>query len=264
MRFKLKKEEKNSLMVGAEPIFIKKDPQVGILMLHGFSGTCHQFRELGTYLASKGFTVYAPLIAGHGTKPQDLAGTTSQDWKNSVKEAYLDLSQKVKKIIIIGNSFGGNLAFYLAREFNNSFAGIVSLGAPIWLRYQWIIKLRLYTYGLFKKYYRKPRRVYRIDYTDMTDEVTYPVIPTKSIREFFNFLEKETIPNLEKVRVPVLIAHADIDPVVNPQSAAYIYEHLGSKHKIIFWFRSNRHVLTADGKRQELFQKIYDFIKEIT
>lgn len=250
-------------MIGAEPIFIEKSDKIGILLLHGFSGTTHQFKELGPYLASKGFTVYAPLIAGHGTKPQDLAETTSQDWKNSVKEAYLNLSKKVKKIIIIGNSFGGNLAFYLAHEFNNSFAGIISLGTPIWMRFQWIIKLRLYTYGWIQRYYRKPRRVYRIDYTDMSDEITYPVIPIKSLRDFFNFLEKETIPNLEKIKVPTLIAHADVDPVVSPQSAAYIYEHLSSKHKAIFWFRSDRHVLTADGRKQELFQKIYDFIKEI-
>lgn len=260
---KLRQEENSSVMVGAEPIFIKKSQKVGVLLFHGFSSTCHQFKDLGPFLASKGFSVYAPLIAGHGTTPQDLAKTNCEHWKNSAKEAYLNFSKKVKKIVIVGNSFGGNLAFYLANEFNNSFAGIVSLGAPIRLRYQWLIKLRLYTYGWFKRYYRKPRLVYRIDYTDMTDEVTYPVIPIKSIRDFFKFLKEETIPNLEKVKVPVLVAHGDIDPVVDPQSAAYIYEHLGSNHKAIFWFKSNRHVLTADGKKQELFEKIYDFIKEV-
>jgi len=250
-------------MKGGEPFFIKKQTNVGVLLLHGFTSTPHQFKELGGFLVKKGCTVYAPLIAGHGTTPKDLSETTIVDWKQSVEEAYHELRKTVQHVVIVGNSFGGNLAFYLARSRTDPPLGIISLGTPITLRAQWFIKLRFSVYGWTKQYYRKPQRIYKIDYTDLADEVTYPVIPIKSLRNFFAFIKEETIPHLKDIRVPTLIVHASVDPVVSTKSAPFIHEHLGSAYKKIYWFHSNHHVMTIDEHRERLFQKIYDFIQEI-
>jgi len=250
-------------MKGGEPIFYDKGSKTGVLLLHGFTSTPYQFKDLAKYLADKGLTVYAPLIAGHGTSPEDLIKTTPKDWKKSVKEAYLDLKKKTEKVFVVGNSFGGNLAFSLARDLDNSLPGIVSLGTPIFLRFQSFIKARLYLYGWAKKYYRKPQRIYKADYTDMMDEITYPLIPIKSLRDFLDFLREETIPNLKKIRVPTLIIHANVDPVANPKSALYIYENLGSSHKFIYWVESSHHVVFNDQRKEELFRRIYNFIQDL-
>ena len=233
-------------------------------MIHGFTSAPEQFKELADFFAARGFTVSAPLIAGHGISPDNLMKTTPEDWMKSVKDAYLELKKKSEKIFIIGNSFGSNLAFWLAKEFDNEQSGIITLGAPIFLKYHYFILFRLYTYGLIQRYYRKPRRLYKADYTDMSDEVTYSIIPTKNLREFFNFIKNETIPNLGKVKIPTLVAQSDTDPVIKPKSATYIFEKLGSSFKRIYWFPSEFHVLTADGRRAELFQKIYNFIQSIS
>lgn len=250
-------------MKGAEPIFINKNSKVGVLMLHGFTSTPYQFRELSDYLSKKGFTVYAPLIAGHGTSPEQMIKTTSKDWCDSVKEAYFKLKKKASGVVVIGNSFGGNLAFWLAKELNNNLIGIISLGSPVKLRYHKIITLRYNLYGRFRKYYRKPMRVYKTDYTDMMDEVTYPVIPVKCLGYFLDFLENETSLNLDKVKVPVLVVQPNDDPVVHPKSATYIYENLGSSFKKIYWLDSKCHVVTNDKMNTELFDKIHHFIKEL-
>ena len=151
----------------------------------------------------------------------------------------------------------------MAREFQNDIAGIITLGAPIRLKYHWFLLLRYYTYGRFKKYYRKPPRAYKTDYTDMKDEVTYPVIPIKSFKEFLDFIKHETKANLKKIEIPALIGHANIDPVVHPKSATYIYGHLGSQFKKIFWFDSNEHTVINGKDRSVLFEKSYEFIKEV-
>ena len=75
-------------MKGGEPIFIDKESSVGILMIHGFTSTPDEFREMSVYFSEKGFTVYAPLITGHGITPDNLLKTTPQDWTASVKEAF--------------------------------------------------------------------------------------------------------------------------------------------------------------------------------
>ena len=189
--------------------------------------------------------------------------TCPKDWTKSVKEAYLKLKEKSKNIFLIGNSFGSNLSLWLAKEFKNEPAAIITLGAPIIMKYHKFIIFRLYTYGFIRKYYRKPPRLYRTDVTDMLDEVTYSVVPVKNLRQFMSFVKNETKPNLNKVKIPALVAHSDTDTVVNPKSATYIYEHLGSDFKRIFWFCSKFHIATADENRSELFEKIFDFIQEV-
>lgn len=249
-------------MKNCNPIFIDKKSEIGVLMLHGFSGSPKQFKELSEYLSVRGFTVYAPLIAGHGTTPEDFYNTGPDDWKGSAREAYSRLKKVSKKIVIIGNSFGSNLGFWLSKEFNNEPAAIISLGAPVFLRNHRFIKFRLNTYGRFMKYYRKPSRIYKIDYTDMRDEVSYSVISIKNLNEFFDFIEKETMPNLSKVTAPILIANANHDTVIHPKSAAYIFSHIGSKIKEVFWFNSEQHGV-AEAGCEGLFSKINSFIREI-
>ena len=250
-------------MKGAEAIFIEKKSDIGVLMLHGFSSTPAQFRELAVFLFKNGFNVSAPLIAGHGTCPEDMIKTCPEDWKKSVKKAYLELKAKSKKVFIIGNSFGSNLAFWLAKELNSEPEGIVTLGAPIFLKHHKLLILRLYTYGLLKKYYHKPTRIYEADYIDLNDEVTYPVIPIKSLREFFRFIKKETIPSLNKIKSPILICHSIKDKVANPKSATFIYEHVKSPYKKIYLFPSDAHTIMSGEHKADLFQRILEFIKDI-
>lgn len=249
-------------MENVKPIFINKNSETAVLLLHGFSSTPNQFKELADYLCSRDFTVSAPLIAGHGTCPDNLAKTGPDDWKQSVKTAYIGLREKAKRIIIVGNSFGSNLGFWLAKEFNNEPVAVISLGAPIFLRWHKWIRFRLNTYGRIKKYYKKPLRMYKIDYTDMRDEISYSLIPIKSLNEFFDFIEQETRPNLCKVKIPVLIANANQDSVIHKKSAAYIFSHIGSPKKEVFWFSSDQHGVAGAGC-EGLFPKIYSFIKDV-
>ena len=248
-------------MKGATPIYIKKESDTGILMLHGFSSTPEDFREMAGYLAAKGFTVSAPLIAGHGTMPEDLEKTCPSDWMESAKGAYLQLKSECKRVFLVGNSFGSNLAFWLTKEFKNEPSGIVSLSAPIFLRYQWIIFLRIYTYGFFKKLYYKPATKERKQ-TDYFGEFSYCAIPTKSIRDFLAFIRRETKPNLNRINVPALVAQSDNDPTVHPKSAEYIYNHLASPFKELYRVFSKHHTFTEDEDKTELFEKVFDFINQ--
>ena len=104
-------------------------------MLHGFTSTPRQFKELSIYLSEKGFNVLAPLIAGHGTSPKDMIKTSPKEWTESAKNAYFKLKGISEKVFIVGNSFGSNLAFWMAKELNNEPSAIIALGAPIFLRY---------------------------------------------------------------------------------------------------------------------------------
>ena len=82
-------------------------------------------RPMGEYLAARGFTVSAPLLAGHGTTPGDMARATWQDWYESVQIAHRQLSQCCAEVFVAGFSLGSLLAVHLAVRYD--VAGLVLL-----------------------------------------------------------------------------------------------------------------------------------------
>ena len=54
---------------------------VGVLLLHGFSGSPASIRPVGDWLADHGVSSVGPRLPGHGTSWQDLERTTWQDWE---------------------------------------------------------------------------------------------------------------------------------------------------------------------------------------
>ena len=253
---------KTKRMEGAKQIFINNNSKIGVLMLHGFSSTPGQFKGLVDYLSGKGFNISAPLIAGHGTSLEDFVKTSPKEWTKSAMDAYLKLKNISEKVFIIGNSFGANLGFWLTRELNNEPAGIVTLGAPIFLRFHNFIKFRLFTYYRFIKHYKKSPRMRKTKRTNAIDEFSYPALPVKNIKEFIIFLEKETMPSLPKIKIPILIVSASVDPVVHPKSAEYIFQKIGSSKKEIFLFDSAEHDIVG-WESAGIFPKIYEFIKGV-
>ena len=77
----------------------------------------------------------------------------------------------------------------------------------------------------------------------------YPVMPVKSLRRFFHFIKKITIPSLKNIKVPTLIIQSSADKIVSPDSAQYLHEHLGSEDKRVLMVNGSGHTLAVDEKR---------------
>ena len=244
---------------GEKAIYFPRSNDLGVLLLHSYTSTPYEFYDLAKYLADKNITAYAPTIAGHGTSPNDLAKTTISDWQKSAEDAYLFLKQQCRKVFVVGSSFGGNLAFHLATKFTNPLAGVVSLGTPIKVRFEKMFLLGIYSYGWFKKNQKKRRADYKLMYLDQ-EQVVYPVMPVPSLRRFFHFIKKITIPSLKAIKTPTLIIQSSADKIVNPKSAKYLHEHLGSKDKRILWVNGSHHALAVNDKRGLIYRAIYRFI----
>src|SRR4051812_26008702 len=81
---------RHTVQPGAEAFFLPGGP-TGVLLTHGFTSSPAEVRPLGIYLAEQGYTVYGPLLAGHGTAPEDLRTTTWQQWVASAEAGLAEL-----------------------------------------------------------------------------------------------------------------------------------------------------------------------------
>jgi len=235
----------------------KTKSDTAILLIHGFTGSPAEMKLLGEYLhEQKKFTVYAPLLAGHGTTPEDMVTTGKEDWWQSVDDAYAFLQKKgYKKIVAIGLSMGGILALKLAME--QKLVSVISLAAPI------IVHDKRIGWSRWLKYviaYQKKRKK-----EDHIEEylASYDRTPIRCV-ESLHSLMKEVEARLSDVKTPIMIMQGKRDETVDPESANYIYNHVSSKHKKLKWYEKSTHIMTLDREREQIFTDIGLFLEKIS
>ena len=112
--------------------------QIGVLMVHGFTGSPVELYLMGEYLAQKGLTVLGVRLAGHGTTPEEMAETGWRDWVASAKEGLERLRAERERVYVVGYSLGGVITLHLAARL--SMDGAVLLATPTYVS-DWRLRL---------------------------------------------------------------------------------------------------------------------------
>jgi carboxylesterase len=103
---------------------------IGVLVLHGFSGSPWEVRPVSERLAGLGWSVAMPVLAGHADRPEALAASRWPDWLASAMEALDWLAARTERQHICGLSMGGLLTLELARSRRIPRPGGLALLAP--------------------------------------------------------------------------------------------------------------------------------------
>lgn len=246
-----------SLMPGAEPFLYEAGP-VGCLMLHGFTSTPYEMRSLGRYLADKGITAGAPLLAGHGTCPEDLQNRRWPEWYASVSDALDKMLARCSRVYLVGLSLGGALALYTAAKRGSDLAGIVTMGAPIYVPSPLGTVLK----GLNSTmpYLNKPYRDIE-DPAAHHEHVSYLRSPSAATAELIAFIG-QTRSVLGQVTMPALIMYSRHDHVVPGVNSHHIYSRIASHDKRLLAFHRGFHIMTVDTDRDRVREAVYGFIEE--
>lgn len=228
--------------------------QVGILLIHGFTGSPSEMRYLGEYLKDKGFTVKGVLLKGHGTSPQDMKKTNYKDWIKSAEEGYHELAASCDEVFMIGFSMGGAIALHLAQKYDVK--GIASLSTPI------KILNRQYYIGTAVKYFRfiVRKQPYMVKQKDPFI-IGYDKTPLKNILDLLQLVNLIKA-NLHKVDKPILIMQSYGDGTVHPSSANFIYKRVASTDKSIIFLHKSGHVITCDCEKEQVFDEVHSFISK--
>ncbi len=112
------------VLAGAEPFDFKGGP-IGVLLVHGFTGTPQSLRPWGTRLAEAGYSVSCPRLPGHGTVLTDMNATRWPDWYGAAERAFAQLRSSCSEVFVAGLSMGGTLAIRLAEEHGDQMSGLV-------------------------------------------------------------------------------------------------------------------------------------------
>lgn len=234
----------------AAPFRLEGTNGEAVVLSHGFTGIPAHFRLLAEFLNERGFTVNAPLLAGHGTNPGDMATTTAGDWITSVTRAARAVSDH-RRVHLAGLSMGGLLSIVVAKDVGA--ATVSTINSPILVR-----NTRLYLSPVIHR---------------MVPEVTWPEEPppaldpeaakywltydsyrTVSAAELFRVI-RLAYPAARRLRRPSLVIQSKTDESVDPRSATLLHKALGRPCELV-WLEHSIHNALLDSERHVIHDSI--------
>lgn len=235
---------------------------IGALLIHGFGGSAAETRPMGEYLAAQGLTVRCPLLAGHGTTPDDLIGIRWQMWAGEVESALQDLRSCCQTVLVGGLSMGSLLSLWLGAK-HPDIAGLVIMAPAVKVK-TWFFPLALGLRYLLKypppglveeEALGDPEAIHRI--------WCYDSLPLWGAAEVY-LLQRSVNKALPRIGQPIHIFQGRLDNWLSPQAAQLVYDGVASTDKTLVWLEHSGHNVLVDGERESIWSQSYDWIVRLS
>jgi carboxylesterase len=248
--------------------------RIGFLLIHGLGGTPVELRFVAQGLTRAGFTVYCPLLEGHGGTEAELNATSWQDWYESVCVAHDELSARCDMVVAGGLSSGALLALHLAAQRSKKVHATLLFSPTLWpngwaipkafhlfklVRHKWFANLLNFTevapYGI------KDERIRRF----VLDSLQSEGRPLKDIfgrrggvlwefKALRNVVKKE----LGSVRQQTLVFHPRHDDQSDLSNTMQLQRELGGLVDVVV-LNDSYHMVTLDRQRSLVVDRSVDY-----
>lgn len=247
---------------------------VGVLLLHGYFGSPGELRRMGEALNTAGYTVHAPVLAGHGGLPAAMANVRWQHWVATAEAGLRRLREQCREVFVAGISMGALLALHLAA--NTEVAGVIAMAPALQLRGErqmaltGMLKYVMPWFYPFKQanfndpQVRQGVRQWLPD-ADLSDPATVASIrreariPVASIYELVK-LQRHVQHELPRVLVPVLLMQGRRDEVVDMRWIEEWKPKIGAADVELRWFERSGHVMPNDAEREAVWAAAVEWL----
>lgn len=236
-----------------------------VLLIHGFMAAPYEVREWADDLFSRGYTVYAPRLAGHGTSAEDLALQNYGDWLDSVDRGYKILASCAERIIVAGFSTGAGLALHQAICHPDRYRAVVSVSAPMkfiglsshlsepverWNKAAGVLKL-----DRFQKKFAPNR--------PDNPEINYHRCPVHGFNQV-KALMRNVYQGLPGLTVPILVVQGNQDPKVSPKAGRMIFNRVRIRKKKYVEIAYHLHGIVRGKVGVSVFSAVNNFLSHLT
>ncbi|MGD7046514.1 alpha/beta hydrolase [Jeotgalibacillus proteolyticus] len=228
--------------------------QKGCLLIHGFTGGAYEVNPLARYLREHtDWIISVPVLPGHGRK-LNLRETTAVEWITFAEEELKRLWLYCDEVYVIGFSMGGLIASYLAIHYPVSKLVLLS-AAAMYVNTKQIAKdMNIMLKDLMSK---------KLNENEWFGHYKYKLIhtPVRAMREFRK-IAKATVPLLSQVTIPTFIAQGEMDGIVPPRAARFVYDRIGTYEKKLYLSKTSKHLICYGADSEALFEEIAFFLSQ--
>ncbi len=248
----------------ATPLSLPARPELtggrplGVLLLHGFSGSPASMKPWAQFLAEKGYAVEVPRLPGHGTRWQDLNKVAWTDWYAEAERALDRLRETTEAVVVGALSMGGSVALRLAEERGADVAGIVLVNPFVSST-----RKELKALPLMKHVVPSTKGVVNDIKKPGQDEVGYPRLPLKGLAAVVD-MWRAVVPDLPKVTQPLLYFRSSVDHVIDDSSSRTVLGAVSSRDVEERILTESYHVATIDNDAPRIFEESAEFVSRVT
>lgn len=240
----------------ADPLYVGDGP-LGVLLLHGFTGSPHSMRPWGLHLADDGFRVALPRLPGHGTTWQDLDTTGWNDWYGTAEREFTVLTAQCDHVFIAALSVGSALAFRLAAEHPDQVTGL-SVVNPIVTQKDFRLRLLPFLRRVVPSLPGVANDIAKPG----QDEGAYLRMPLNALYSLVS-AGPQLRADLPKVTSPLLIFKSNVDHTVDTTSLPLIMRTVGSTDVSLIKLERSYHVATLDHDADQIFDTTAAFFHRL-
>lgn len=255
--------------------FLEGTNGLGVVLVHGLTGAPAEMRLVARQFHRRGFSVYAPLLAGHGETAAVLRRSRWQDWLDSVETGSAWLGARTDAVFAAGICVGGKLAMMAAYRnadriravgvyspcFNYDGWDVPRHYALISPHIGWISHIPFLDRLNFRETASlgiKDARMRRM-VAGMTGEGMLDSFPGRGLVEMYR-LGRALKSHLPEIRTPTLIMHSREDDLSGPAHAEYIAAHLGGRREL-HWLDDSYHMIHVDRQHRQVADLTADFFE---
>ncbi|NUL44848.1 alpha/beta fold hydrolase [Cellulosimicrobium funkei] len=209
-----------------------------VALFHGFTSGPLSVAQWATALAREGADVEVPLLAGHGTRWEDLERVTAADWRAAARQTVDDLLPTHEHVFVAGLSMGGALALDAAAH--RPVAGTVVVNPA--LRFA---SAAAPLAGLLRFAVRTVAPIANDTVRSDADERAYPRTPLAGVRQV-GAVQTAARRGLPDVDSPVLAFRSTTDHVVPHSSLTALERGLTPGLLAVRPLYNSYHVATLD------------------
>lgn len=240
------------IIAGAESFTLEGSTDRAVVLLHGFNDSPQTMRSPAAVMHAAGWTVYAPLLPGHGRSPRAFAASTADDWIHAVRTAVREALRRHRVVAVGGLSLGGALAAIAAAEERSVKAAVLFAPFLVHSRRLGMIAALWPLITLGVKYLTGGGTARAVrDPEARATLIAYGCSTPHLLREVQRVVRRARAA-LPAVRQPVWIAQSSDDYRIPDEQAQAAFDRLGSGDKRLHWTTGNGHVITVDYGHGEL------------
>ncbi|MEO6652073.1 MAG: alpha/beta fold hydrolase [Ilumatobacteraceae bacterium] len=246
------------VMVGCEPVSHRAGAEVGVVVLHGFTGNPSSMRSVADSMVAAGFDVELPRLPGHGTTIDDMLRTGWDDWMAETERVVGQIARRVGQVVLVGQSMGGTLALAAALA-HPEVAALVCINPATQARDET-------TMAMIDEFIDDGLEVVPGEGSDIADpesfDVAYDGTPLRPIRSLVIDGITPIAGRYSELTMPLRLFTSRQDHVVEPADSEYLVATYGGpvEHS---WLERSYHVATLDHDREFVVDETLAFIRTV-
>lgn len=249
--------ENGALMTNPlQPFSSRGNHPVGVLLLHGFTGSPASMRPWAEHLAAANFSVDLPVLPGHATSWQELNRTTWHQWYAAAQISYLKLLKECDEVFVAGLSMGGALALRLAQH-QREISGLMLVNPALQAKNK-LLKLAPVLGKVIPSVPAVGNDIAKPNVTEHSYDRT-PIAAAASMLDLWSDVKK----GLHLVTTPVQVFTSLNDHIVPVSSSELIINNVSTPlvHREHIFLEQSYHVATLDHESDVIFDKSVQFVK---